>query len=221
MPPKAIYIRTDKMLVTFEGIDCVGKTTAITVIREFLENRGFTVKTESDWSFPENAELREILLSGNSDTQILAALLARNRNMSSLKNDIKTFDVVLHDRYVLSTVVYQDVLEKYRNLLGIIDSLTVPHDLFYIRPTETFAREKTLRDRNKSDRLDVSPKQQYWLGQYEEILSSVDLSQKTGTVNIFTHESVYITENDGTQRFFESLRENAERIAEKLRNTVL
>ena len=204
------------MLVVFEGIDCVGKTTAISAVREVLENKGFSVKTESDWSFPENTELREILLSGDSDTQILAALLARNRNMSSLENDIRSFDAVLHDRYVLSTVVYQDVLVKYRNLLGIIDSLTVPHDLFYIRPTETFARERALRDRNKSDRFDVSPRQQYWLSQYESIIRSEDLSQKTGTANIFTHESVYITDNDGTQRFFESLRENAEKIAEKL-----
>ena len=62
----------------------------------------------------------------------------------------------------------------------------------------------------------MSPRQQYWLSQYESIIHSEDLSHKTGTANIFTHESVYITENDGTQRFFESLRENAEKIAEKL-----
>ena len=64
------------MLIAFEGIDCVGKTMAIKTIKDVLEKKGYSVCCESDWRFPGNEELKDLLIYESDWTiQMLSVLL--------------------------------------------------------------------------------------------------------------------------------------------------
>lgn len=206
------------MLIAFEGIDCVGKTMAIKTIKDVLEKKGYSVCCENDWRFPVNEELKEFLLYEHDQTvQMLSILLARKRAMSALQKRTYEFDVVLHDRYSLSTIVYQNIPLHDSVYQELLETVTLPHELFYIRPADGYDRDKFLKSRRKSDRFDNSDKQKLWLDNYEYLLlNHAELAEKTHMKDVLNWQFSYIVENDGTDKFKERLIQVADKIAERI-----
>ena len=191
-------------MIVFEGIDCIGKTTAINFVKDRLIESGRNVVVLNDWV--SDYSLKEKFLKQTSaESQLEVILEARNRTKQIL-SEIPKDTIVLYDRYVLSTIVYQ-VLKwnsersskpKFNPelLKKILDS-SVPYKLVYICPTEDFNRDKFLNKRSKKDKYDkLTP---FWnLKSYWYIMTYPNL------LNIKLPEH-YIVRNDGTSKFFGDL----------------
>lgn len=206
------------MLIAFEGIDCVGKTMAIKMIEKILADKGYLVTTESDWKSSYTQELKDIVIHNRDQlSQLFAVLIARRYMNSPLQARLKEFDVVLQDRYSLSTLVYQDVLTLHPELLPHVEECTLPHELFYIRPTPEYDRKGFLDKRDNRNRIDDSWKQGEWLKMYEFILAGHrQIADNTKARKVLQWEYVYKVDNDGTDKFAERITHMADKIAERI-----
>lgn len=101
------------MFVTFEGIDGSGKSTQLTMLREWIELQGKTcVVVREPGATQLSEELRSILLSNKQTIVRTAELLlfsaARTQLVETvLMPALERGDTVLCDRYVDSTTAYQ------------------------------------------------------------------------------------------------------------------
>ena len=98
-------------LITFEGIEGVGKSTQINLTKEWLENKGYSVtllREPGSTKFGET--IREILLSKDSDisfeTELLLMFAARSEMIKYLVQDAAE-DFILCDRYYHASIAYQ------------------------------------------------------------------------------------------------------------------
>ncbi len=96
------------MFIAFEGIDGAGKTTAVRRLAEELRSRGYaTFETR------EPTELFEPLIStvvrDGADPVSLFLLFTADRQMHQtlIQEKINSGDVVISDRYILSSYAYQ------------------------------------------------------------------------------------------------------------------
>ena len=129
-------------LISFEGIEGVGKSTQITLIQEWLKTKGLSSKLIREPGSTEFGEkIRDLLLSNDSDisahTELLLMFAARaemvNEHMINSKEDI-----ILCDRYFHASIAYQGYgrklsLELIENLIQNINcpipDLTIIYDL--------------------------------------------------------------------------------------------
>ena len=112
-------------LITFEGIEGVGKSTQINLTKEWLENKGYSVtllREPGSTKFGE--KIREILLSKDSDisfeTELLLMFAARSEMIKYLVQDAAE-DFILCDRYYHASIAYQGYGRGLS--LDLIDSL--------------------------------------------------------------------------------------------------
>ena len=129
-------------LISFEGIEGVGKSTQITLIQEWLKIKGLSSKLIREPGSTEFGEkIRDLLLSNDSDisahTELLLMFAARaemvNEHMINSKEDI-----ILCDRYFHASIAYQgygrklslDLIENLiQNIHCPIPDLTIIYDL--------------------------------------------------------------------------------------------
>ena len=129
-------------LISFEGIEGVGKSTQINLIQEWLKIKGFSSKLIREPGSTEFGEkIRELLLSNDSDisahSELLLMFAARaemvNEHMVNSKEDI-----ILCDRYFHASIAYQgygrklslDLIENLiQNINCPIPDLTIIYDL--------------------------------------------------------------------------------------------
>ena len=129
-------------LISFEGIEGVGKSTQITLIQEWLKTKGLSSKLIREPGSTEFGEkIRDLLLSNDSDisahTELLLMFAARaemvNEHLVNSKEDI-----LLCDRYYHASIAYQGYgrklsLELIENLIQNINcpipDLTIIYDL--------------------------------------------------------------------------------------------
>ena len=129
-------------LISFEGIEGVGKSTQINLIQEWLKTKGLSTKLIREPGSTEFGEkIRDLLLSNDSDisahTELLLMFAARaemvNEHMINSKEDI-----ILCDRYFHASIAYQGYgrklsLELIENLIQNINcpipDLTIIYDL--------------------------------------------------------------------------------------------
>ena len=112
-------------LITFEGIEGVGKSTQINLIHDWLISQNYSVKLlrePGSTSFGE--KVRELLLSKDSDinasTELLLMFAARSEMISThFKNAEEDF--ILCDRYFHASIAYQGFGRKLS--LQLIDTL--------------------------------------------------------------------------------------------------
>ncbi len=98
-------------LITFEGIEGVGKSTQINLTKEWLENKGYSVKlVREPGSTKFGEKIREILLSKDSDisfeTELLLMFAARSEMIKSFVIGASE-DFILCDRYYHASIAYQ------------------------------------------------------------------------------------------------------------------
>jgi len=112
-------------LITFEGIEGVGKSTQITLTKKWLEDKSYSVRLLREPGSTKSGEkIRDILLSTDSDisieTELLLMFAARSEMIKSFLVDA-TEDFILCDRYYHASIAYQGYGRGLS--LGFIDSL--------------------------------------------------------------------------------------------------
>ncbi len=129
-------------LITFEGIEGVGKSTQINLVLDWLKTKGFSTKLlREPGSTIFGEKIRELLLSKDSDisahTELLLMFAARSEMIKEHLIDSRE-DFILCDRYYHASIAYQGYGRKLSldliNLLinGVncpIPDLTIIYDL--------------------------------------------------------------------------------------------
>ena len=129
-------------LISFEGIEGVGKSTQITLIQEWLKTKGLSTKLIREPGSTEFGEkIRELLLSNDSDISAHSELLLMFAARAEMVNEHlvnSKEDILLCDRYYHASIAYQGYgrklsLELIENLIQNINcpipDLTIIYDL--------------------------------------------------------------------------------------------
>ena len=98
-------------LITFEGIEGVGKSTQINLVLGWLKTKGFTTKLLREPGSTDFGEkIRELLLSKESNisahTELMLMFAARSEMIAEHLIDSKE-DFILCDRYYHASIAYQ------------------------------------------------------------------------------------------------------------------
>ena len=129
-------------LISFEGIEGVGKSTQITLIQEWLKTKGLSTKLIREPGSTEFGEkIRELLLSNDSDISAHSELLLMFAARAEMVNEHlvnSKEDILLCDRYYHASIAYQgygrklslDLIENLiQNINCPIPDLTIIYDL--------------------------------------------------------------------------------------------
>jgi dTMP kinase len=169
-------------LITFEGIDCAGKTTQIRLLANYLDSKGIPYIVTHQ---PYDPKVRELILSKRAETDLapIAELMLYMADRAQHCQDIilpalKQGKIVICDRFVDSSVAYQgygrgldiDTIMK----LNATAIQGVDIDLTYF--LDVSVDMSFTRRRAKSDRIESMPK-----AFFESVRQGfVDLSNKHG-----------------------------------------
>jgi len=129
-------------LITFEGIEGVGKSTQINFVLEWLKSKDYSVKLLREPGSTDFGEkVRELLLSKESNisahTELLLMFAARSEMITQHFTNANE-DFILCDRYYHASIAYQGYgrklsLELIKNLIEGINcptpDLTIIYDL--------------------------------------------------------------------------------------------
>jgi dTMP kinase len=129
-------------LITFEGIEGVGKSTQINLVLDWLKSKGFSTKLLREPGSTDFGEkIRELLLSKESNisayTELLLMFAARSEMIKEHLIDSKE-DFILCDRYYHASIAYQGFGRKLSlDLINILikgincptPDLTIIYDL--------------------------------------------------------------------------------------------
>ena len=129
-------------LISFEGIEGVGKSTQINLIQEWLKTKGLSTKLIREPGSTEFGEkIRELLLSNDSDISAHSELLLMFAARAEMVNEHLVNpkeDILLCDRYYHASIAYQgygrrlslDLIENLiQNINCPIPDLTIIYDL--------------------------------------------------------------------------------------------
>ena len=154
------------LFISFEGPDGSGKSTQITLLKEYLTNRGYDcVITREPGGTKISEEVREILLNPDNSamgymTEALLYASARAQLMHEvILPALSAGRAVICDRFVDSSAVYQGIarglgvkevyeLNRYATQ-GVLPQLTIHLDL----PAEEGIRRK--KDQKELDRMEL------------------------------------------------------------------
>lgn len=200
-------------MIVFEGVDCSGKTTAINYIKDKLISNGINTVALSDWASDPLGKQR-LMAASTTEEQVKIVLECR-RNTHKILSDIPKNTVVLFDRYVLSTLVYQCFsfkelrevkprLNVSQELLAEVVSTQIPHTQVYIQLAEGFDRAKFLKKRGTKDKFDR--RDCYWDSKVYWYIRTFP-----GTLGL-TMPKMYLIHNNGTNDFFKELDSLADKL---------
>ncbi|MCH9031529.1 MAG: dTMP kinase [candidate division Zixibacteria bacterium] len=163
MPPESSTSRG--LFITFEGIDCCGKSTQLKLVKKYLESKGYSVVTlREPGSTTLSEKVRSLLLNKKMKIdpypELLLYLTARGQLVSEkIIPALKKNRIILCDRFHDSTVAYQgygrrmdfDLIEKIRKRIAgkIKPNLTFVYD---ISPKTSLSRRKRSADRLESEK---------------------------------------------------------------------
>tara|TARA_B100001113_G_scaffold87203_1_gene69696 strand:- start:2653 stop:3246 length:594 start_codon:yes stop_codon:yes gene_type:complete len=149
-------------IISFEGIEGVGKSTQINLLKDHLEKKQFIVEILREPGSTEVGErIRDLLLNTDnnlsSETELLLMFAARSELINNKINHLNC-DYLLLDRFFDASIAYQGY---GRNLsLSFIDELTsfikcpIPHKSILLDiPVELGFLRKT---NDKKDRIESS-----------------------------------------------------------------
>ena len=144
------------LFITMEGTDGSGKTTQIELLKNYLENKGFSVLcTREPGGNPISEKIREIIIDienkkMKSRTEALLYAAARAQLVSEvIIPTLKKGDIVICDRFVDSSIVYQGGARKIgEELIAEINNFATdglePDITFFLKldPEKSIERKK-------------------------------------------------------------------------------
>ena len=154
--------------IVFDGVDCAGKGTQISLLLKYLKKQGKSFwSTNEPCSFPNKLiDLHNVMFTKSEIMALM--LLDRQKHIENLEHFIKTADYVICDRYYYSTYAYQCLLyglssiESMKQIheymgcpkpdIGII--LTIDYDTYFDR----------IMERGEVDEIekDLTNQQKFW-----------------------------------------------------------
>ena len=134
------------LFITMEGTDGAGKSTQLNLLNDYLKNKGFNVVFVREPGGTKISEkIRDIILDiDNQEMHYMTETLLYASSRAQLVNqvilpELKKGSVVLCDRFVDSSIVYQgiarnigiDIVKKINNIAtgGLIPDITFFLDL--------------------------------------------------------------------------------------------
>ena len=156
-----------RLFITFEGIEGCGKTTQVSLLKDFLETQGYRVVTTREPGGTRIGDtIRKILLDAhNTDIDAKTELLLYQASRSQLIKEIirpalEQEQIVLCDRFTDATLAYQgyahhlnrDMIENLNRCAT--DNLTPDCTILIDCPVEIGL--KRARDRNDAIRPDIN-----------------------------------------------------------------
>ena len=156
------------LFITFEGSDGAGKTTQIKLLKEFLEQQGFSpVVTREPGGTKIGELIRNIILDKENAemsnlTEMLLYAASRSQHVDEyIRPNLFDGKIVISDRFVDSSVVYQGAARKLGNAVVTVNDIAigdcVPDATFLLLtdPTVGFSRvENRSLDRIESEGID-------------------------------------------------------------------
>ncbi len=145
------------MFICFEGIDGAGKTTQARLLFQALKEKGFRAELVADPGTTQiGTAIRQILLNNDGPITPLAQMLlfsAARAELAAYMRKKMRDHVIICDRWLLSTLVYQGVLNKISPslIVDIFDRTTgIEPDICFlldISPADAKKRMGKPRDR--------------------------------------------------------------------------
>ena len=144
----------NSFFVSFEGIECSGKTTQIVLIQDYLEKKGFRVLVfREPGGTPFGEQLRKAMLNASSDIHPLAEayLFASGRahliHHVVLKELNEPNTIIICDRYIDSSFAYQGVarglgMEEVMRIHSLYPLNLLPHRSFYIKISREISEKR-------------------------------------------------------------------------------
>ena len=148
-------------LISFEGIEGVGKSTQIDLLKKFLINKNFNVEVYREPGATDFGEkIRDILLNSNSNISDNTELLLMFSSRSELIIHIakSKADYILLDRYYDASIAYQGYgrgisLEIINSLIGLINCPEPDNTILLDLSIEDSIKRKI---NDKKDRIESS-----------------------------------------------------------------
>lgn len=142
--------------VAFEGPDGGGKSTAIRVLKEFLESKGHKVLlTREPGGTMLGDRLRNVVLARSVEpmsqtTNALIFAAARRIHVENvIKPALEAGIIVLCDRFMLSTLCYQPDAYRLHDIIDIATEGLLPHITFYLDIEPAVGLNRLQSDREK------------------------------------------------------------------------
>ena len=151
------------LFISFEGGEGVGKSTQIDLLKKFLLKKKIKVTTTREPGGTKEGEyIRKFLVSGDKNTwdsysEALIFNALRREHINKLINPvIKNGEIILCDRYIDSTVVYQGLVGNIdeQRLLNLHDTYCYglyPDLTFFLHLNPMVGLDRTNKRNNKNE----------------------------------------------------------------------
>lgn len=165
------------ILIAVEGIDGAGKTTQVDRLCDHLRHAGFKVtRSKEPTNGPHGQRIRDSAASGrlSPDEELETLIKDRREHVASLINPaLADGQVVVVDRYYLSTVAYQGArgLDPAR-LLELNESFAPQPDIFVLIEITPKLAMQRIRERGEPGRNEFE--QEHLLEKCAEIFASIE-----------------------------------------------
>jgi dTMP kinase len=165
----ALIIFKKNFFISFEGPEASGKSSQIKLLSNFLDKNNIpNLVTREPGGTKLSEKLRKIILNNNElitvNEEILLLMAARMNHLNKIIFPaLKAGKIVISDRYVDSTFVYQGFVNNYgikeaKDLHKKLLNNFLPNKtfLFILPPTQIIKRLKQRKISNKYDKMDIN-----------------------------------------------------------------
>ena len=149
------------MFVCFEGIDGAGKSTQVALLKDYLRDSEFSVEALCDPGTTKLGKaIRQLVLDCDDpispNAQMLLFSSARAELSAYIKEQLRAGKIILCDRWLLSTLVYQAHLNKVdpRLITDIFSQTSLVPDLCVLLDIDPQSADRRKQHEARKDRFE-------------------------------------------------------------------
>lgn len=148
-------------LLSLEGGDGSGKSTFLPFLKQAIEEQGYTVQTFREPGGTAFAEdIRTLFLDNSALSPTTSAYLMNAQRQHNIEHIItpalERGDVVIVDRFVASTLVYQGILKDALNDIRPV-VLNYPSQTIFLNTPPLLARQRIVANNRETNHFDDMP----------------------------------------------------------------